>query len=59
MKKIKFFNDVREEYLERQVNVFLERLYSLDHAEVIDVRYNTYINEHGHDTWSVMVIYEV
>jgi len=58
MKMIKLFDDVRRENIELKVNQFMNMICHQEQAEVVDIRYNTYVNEHGHDTWTVMVIYE-
>lgn len=57
MKQIKFFTTVLEDKLERDVNDYLKEL-SRGLKEVVDIRCNTYVSEHGHDQWTVMIIYE-
>ncbi len=58
MKQIKFFSSVLEDSLQKDVNSFIQEQYDIFHKDVIDIRYNTFVNEHGHDEWTVMVIYE-
>ena len=52
--KIKLFDDISRSALEREVNEFIE-LHGIDAA---DIQYNTYINGHGVDIWTVMIVYE-
>ena len=51
--KIKLFDNISRPELEREVNEFLE-LYCIEKA---DIHYNTYVNRHGVDIWTVMIVY--
>ena len=51
--KIKLFDNINRQALEREVNDFLED-YCIETAEI---HYNTYIDGHGVDIWTVMIVY--
>ena len=58
MKLVKFFSDANEIDLQLEVNSFIREQQDLYLKEIVDIRYNTYVDETGHDRWTAMVIYE-
>ena len=58
MKLVKFFSDANEIDLQHEVNSFIREQQDLYLKEIVDIRYNTSVDEKGHDRWTAMVIYE-
>ena len=56
MKLVKFFSEASEVALQREVNIFIRERQEIN-MEDVDIQYNVYVDEKGHDRWTAMVVY--
>lgn len=56
MKLVKLFSESNDLDLQREINHFIKERQEINMEEV-DIRYNIYVDEKGHDRWTAMVVY--
>lgn len=56
MKQVKFFSEANDLDLQHEINHFIKEQHEI-YMEEVDIRYNIYVDEKGHDRWTAMVVY--